>query len=123
MTKFDIFNHEEDVKAFAPGEVIFEQGSIGELMYAVLEGEIELFFEDKHFDTMTIGEIFGEMALVDQTPRSASARAKTDVKVAAINKDRFLWLVQQTPMFALQVMGVMADRVRKRTEDAARANQ
>ncbi|KAA3647214.1 MAG: cyclic nucleotide-binding protein [Chloroflexi bacterium] len=119
MAKFDIFNHEDDVREYAAGETIFEQGSIGDLMYAVLEGEIELYFEDAQFDTLVAGEIFGEMALLDQTPRSASARAKTDVKVAAINKDRFLWLVQQTPMFALQVMGVMADRVRRRTEDAA----
>jgi len=61
-------------------------------------------------------EIFGEMALVDSSPRSATAHAVTDCKLAVVDQKRFEFLVQQTPNFAIQVMGVMADRLRKTTE-------
>lgn len=67
MPKFDIFDHEDDVRDYAASETIFEQGSIGDLMYAVLEGKIILYFEDTQIDTLVAGEIFGEMALLDQT--------------------------------------------------------
>jgi CRP-like cAMP-binding protein len=57
-------------------------------------------------------DIFGEMALVGSSPRSATAVAVTDCTLAVINKHRFLFLVQETPMFALQVMPAMASRTR-----------
>jgi CRP-like cAMP-binding protein len=59
------------------------------------------------------GEPFGEMALIDQTPRTATAIAKTPCKLAVIPEKRFLFMVQTTPHFALQIMKVMADRLRK----------
>jgi CRP/FNR family cyclic AMP-dependent transcriptional regulator len=53
------------------------------------------------------------MALIDHTTRSATAKARTASKVAIVDQRRFLWLVQETPVFSRQVMGVMADRIRK----------
>ena len=55
------------------------------------------------------------MALIDHSPRSATARAQTDCKVALIDERRFMFLVQETPFFALRVMGVMANRLRRNT--------
>ena len=63
--------------------------------------------------TPSKGDIFGEMALIDHTTRSATAKARTASKVAIVDQRRFLWLVQETPVFSRQVMGVMADRIRK----------
>lgn len=109
----DVFQNEKDLRDYDAGDIIFEQGSEGNVMYAVIEGEIELLCQDALFDTLSTGDIFGEMALIDHTTRSATARAKTAAKVAIVNQRRFLWLVQETPMFALQVMSVMATRIRK----------
>ncbi len=116
MINADDFQHEKDLCDYDTGDTIFEEGSEGDVMYAVLEGEIELLYHDSLFDTLSKGDIFGEMALTDHKTRSATAKAKTAAKVAIINERRFLWLVQETPMFALKVMSVMADRIRKLDE-------
>ena len=63
-------------------------------------------------DTHGPGEIFGEMALIDSQARSASFTAKTDCRLVPVDERRFLFMVQQTPFFALNVMQVLADRLR-----------
>ena len=64
---------------------------------------------------MPIGGVFGEMAIIDQEPRSATAKAKSNCKLALVNQKRFTLLVQQTPFFALQIMHILADRLRRNT--------
>jgi CRP-like cAMP-binding protein len=64
-------------------------------------------------ETVGPGGIIGEMALINTSARSASAIARTDSKLVPITAKRFQFLVQQTPFFALQVMEVMADRLRR----------
>jgi CRP-like cAMP-binding protein len=61
---------------------------------------------------LSTNEIFGEMALIDDAPRSATAVAKTDVELVPISEKQFLFLVSQTPFFALKVMRVLARRLR-----------
>jgi CRP-like cAMP-binding protein len=56
--------------------------------------------------------IFGEMALIDNEPRSATALAITDVELVPISEKQFLFLVSQTPYFALKVMRILAQRLR-----------
>lgn len=85
-------------------------------MYAVVEGEVEIVFADKVINTHGPGEIFGEMALIDTKRRSAAAVAKSDCKLVPIDEKRFLFLVQQHPYFPLQLMRVLAERLRLRTE-------
>jgi len=94
------------------GSEVFRQGDTGEEMYGVVSGEIELRVNDQVIRTLGADDIFGEMALVDSSPRSATAVATEDSVLAVINKHRFLFLVQETPMFALQVMSAMAERQR-----------
>jgi CRP/FNR family transcriptional regulator, cyclic AMP receptor protein len=95
------------------GEVIFREFDMGSEMYVVLEGEVDLAIGDNVVETLGPGEPFGEMALIDQTPRTASATARTECKLAVIPERRFAFLVQTTPYFALDLMKVMADRLRK----------
>jgi len=59
------------------------------------------------------GGILGEMALLDNEPRSTTAIANTDCKLAPVDQRRFTFLVQQTPYFAIQVMQIMAERLRR----------
>ena len=95
------------------GETIFRQYDMGSEMYVVLEGEVELAIGPNAVETLGPGEPFGEMALIDQAPRTATATAKTECKLAVIPEKRFLFLVQTTPHFALDIMKAMADRLRK----------
>ena len=108
----DMFADESYPREFAAGETIFQTYDMGAEMYVVLEGEVELTIDGKTLETLGPGEPFGEMALIDQAPRTATAIARTDCKLAVIPEKRFLFMVQTTPHFALQIMKVMADRLR-----------
>ena len=114
--KLELFAAEENPRVCEPGETIFRTWDMGAEMYVVLEGEVELTIDGKVLETLGPGEPFGEMALIDQAPRVATAVAKTQCKLAVISEKRFLFMVQTTPHFALQIMKVMADRIRKMNE-------
>ena len=102
-----------DFESFAEGETIFKEGESGEHMYFVAAGEVQVFVKRKAVDKIGIGGIFGEMALIDDKPRSATMVAKTACRLIPINQQRFTALVKETPHCAIQVMRVMADRLRQ----------
>ena len=110
-----MLRNEPDVRTYRAGEVVFAEGQPGDSMYALLEGEVEIRKGDRVLETVPAGGVFGEMALIDQEARSASAIAVTDCRVVAVGQRRFTLLVQQTPYFALQIMHVLADRLRRNT--------
>ena len=109
----DLFRNEPDFRIFSSSATVFEEGDAADTMYVILEGEVELYIGDKKVDTLGAGEIFGEMALIDNTPRVATAVAKTLCKLVLVSQKRFLFMVQQTPNFSLQIMRVIAERLRK----------
>ena len=115
MPTFDLLRHEADARSFRAGELIFSEGEPGEHMYAVLEGEVAIRKGERVLEVVGSGSVFGEMALIDRMPRSAAAIAKSDCRVAAVDQSRFMLLVQQTPFFALQMMQVLSDRLRRNT--------
>ena len=112
MDTLSLFKSSKDFKAYNSGDIIFESGSPPEYMYVIQEGEVEIIASGKVVETLGPGELFGEMALVDKQPRSATAKARTECKVVPINENRFRFLVQQTPFFAVHVMKVMSNRLR-----------
>ena len=109
-----IFRNSRDVREVAAGSVIFEEGSQGDEMFGVIEGQVELRLHDGHLFKIDPDDTFGEMAVIDSSPRSATAVATVDTKLAVIDKSRFLFLVHETPTFALQVMATLAERLRVR---------
>jgi CRP/FNR family cyclic AMP-dependent transcriptional regulator len=113
--KLDMFA-ETNPRVCEAGEAIFQAYDMGAEMYVVLEGQVELTIDGRVLETLGPGEPFGEMALIDQAPRTATAIAKTPCKLAVISEKRFLFMVQTAPHFALQIMKVMADRLRKMNE-------
>jgi CRP-like cAMP-binding protein len=113
MPTFSIFNNEPDVRTFTAGDVIFAEGQADDgLMYAVLEGQVDIVRQERKLATIEPGSVFGEMALLDRQPRSAAAIAAADCRLAAITEQRFTRLVSQNPHFALELMRVLAQRVR-----------
>jgi CRP-like cAMP-binding protein len=115
MSRLDIFRHTDDYWAVAPGTAIFQAGEPGETCFAVKEGEVEIRAGDQVLEVVGEGGIFGEMALIDDEPRSASAVTRTECKLVVMDRKRFQFLVQRTPFFALQVMRVLAERLRATT--------
>jgi CRP-like cAMP-binding protein len=115
MTKINLFHNADDIETFSAGEVIFNAGDKGNCMYDVVEGKVDLEYQGRLLHTLEIGEIFGEMGILNNEPHSVTARARADCKVAKITRARFLFMVDQTPNFALHVMRVLAERLRKET--------
>jgi CRP/FNR family transcriptional regulator, cyclic AMP receptor protein len=103
-------------EAYPAGATVFSAGEPGDRMYVVKSGSVVLNAADgRALETVEAGDIFGEMALIDREPRSASAQAGTDCELVSIDKRRFWFLVQETPYFAQVVMRAMAERLRRRT--------
>jgi CRP-like cAMP-binding protein len=112
-TTINLFQHADDYESFSAGQIVFKEGQPGEVMYVVKEGEVDIIINDEPCETVGPGGIFGELALIDDKPRSATAIAKTDCKLVPIDERRFKFLVQQTPFFSIRVMRVLADRLRR----------
>lgn len=108
-----MFASDLDAESYPSGHRFFAVGDHGDIMYVVVEGQVEITLRDKVLETVHPGGIFGELALIDHRERSADVTAKTDVKVSPIDQKRFLYLVRNHPFFALEVMKIMADRLRK----------
>jgi CRP-like cAMP-binding protein len=85
-------------------------------MFGVVEGKVELRLPNGKTVMVGPDETFGEMALLESAARSATATAVEDSTLAVINKHRFLFLVHETPLFALQVMSSLSDRLRAAQE-------
>ena len=100
------------VRSFKAGEIIFRQGDPAEELYIVKSGKVEIRLGNRLLDTLPELSIFGEMALIDHNPRSATAVAATDATVVPVSEKQFLFLVSRTPHFALNVMRVLAQRLR-----------
>jgi len=101
-----------EAMSFKAGDYIFDEGQPGDHMYVVLEGEVDLHVHGQLVETLREGGVLGEMALLDAAPRTASAVARTKCKLVPVNQKRFNLLVQHTPDFAIQIMRVMAGRLR-----------
>ena len=95
------------------GAVIFEIGSPSDCMYAIQQGDVEVRVKGEPIERLQAGHVFGELGLIDDEPRSAQVIATTDCELVRIDRKRFQFLVQQTPSFALQIMAVLARRLRR----------
>jgi len=118
-----LFEHASDAKPVAAGTTIFKAGDERDYMYAVLEGQVDIIVNGRTVETVVSGGIFGEMALIEKDRRTATAVASTDARVVAVDERRFLYLIQQTPNFALHVMRVLSDRLRRMDEHFVRATR
>jgi len=112
MNPAELFRQDSNTVQLAPGEFLFREGEKGENMYVMLEGEVDISLGDFVLETAGPGALIGEMALIDDSPRTANAVAKSPSKLAQIDRRRFHFLVQQTPHFATHVMKILAGRLR-----------
>src|SRR5262245_58851878 len=84
-----------------PGETMFKEGETAKELYVIRSGQVEIQLGNRLLATLETNDIFGEMALIDSAPRSATAIAKTDVALVPISRKDFLALVSRAPTLAL----------------------
>ena len=82
-------------------------------MYVVIEGSVDLMIGDAVVESSLPGAFIGELALIDNAPRSATAVARAGARIFPIDQEKFRALVQQSPQFAIDVMRALADRLRR----------
>jgi CRP/FNR family cyclic AMP-dependent transcriptional regulator len=109
----NLFKHATATKEFAAGETIFVEGQPSDVMYVVLEGEVDIQSHGQSLSTVGPGDLLGEMAMIDAQGRSATAVALSPCRLAVVDEKRFLFMVAETPNFALHVMRVLVDRLRR----------
>ena len=103
---------------FRESEIIFEEGSTGSEMYLIHSGSVLLSVRQNEtrqtpLVVLNPGDFFGEMALVDDSPRSATAKAiEEDTELIVMDRVRFLFMVRQQPEFALSLMHTLCKRLR-----------
>jgi CRP/FNR family transcriptional regulator, cyclic AMP receptor protein len=101
-----------DALLFKAGSVIFREGDEARDLFVIKSGQVRIQIGNRTITELGPDSIFGEMALIDNEPRSATATAVTDVELVPVSEKQFLFLVSQTPYFALKVMRVLAKRLR-----------
>jgi len=97
---------------FKAGQTILKEGEVGNTLMVLLEGQIEVQVRGKVVGTFKPFEIFGEMAMIDSQPRSATVIARKNCRLARIDQARFKMLIQKNPEFAMDVMHGLVERMR-----------
>jgi CRP-like cAMP-binding protein len=113
MNLVELFRHQIDLQEIPAGQALFKEGERGNFMYVLMSGTAEIIVRNRVMETAVAGTIVGEMGIIDDSARSATVVAKSDCKFLPIERERFIFLVQQKPEFAMHVIRVMADRLRR----------
>lgn len=116
MNEINLFRHSTDAYDAAPGAILFAEGDAGDSMFAIVEGKVEVRVGERVVEVVGAGGIIGEMALIDTRPRSGSAVVIEQSRIVRVDEKLFVFLVQEHPTFALSVMRVMAERLRRANE-------
>jgi len=104
-----------EVVSLEPGEVIFSSGEAGDCLFGLLEGSVQLTWNgDQGHEQINAGDVFGAGALVTSDHRRyGNATALTPCKVLVMNREKFLFAVQESPMFAIELLGSIDQRLRQ----------
>lgn len=110
--KINLFWQSPDFEFYAAGQTVFAEGQAGDEMYVIQAGTVGVYAGGCLVEVAGPGDVIGELALVDRLPRSATALAHTDSRLVPVDRERFEFLVQHEPSFALRVMQMMSRRLR-----------
>ncbi len=116
-----IFAHEPGGRDYLPGDTIFAAGDPASAMFAVQSGEVDLFVADRLVETVGVDGIFGEMGMLEGAPRTATAVARTACRLVEVDAAGFTRQVSRNPFFAIEIMRLLARRLRN--ADAALAGR
>ncbi|MGE0855525.1 MAG: cyclic nucleotide-binding domain-containing protein [Hyphomicrobiaceae bacterium] len=114
-----VSRHRLPIITIGAGETIFLKGDAADRMFVVRAGHVEILMYGRVLERIGPGGIFGEMALIDADTRSAAALTRETCEAYAIDKSAFLTLVRQEPRFALAVLSIIAERMKRAASLAA----
>ncbi|MBM9499161.1 cyclic nucleotide-binding domain-containing protein [Leptospira sp. 201903071] len=108
---------------YKESDIIFEENQDAEVMYLIVKGKVGIHKKVKEAYKLLVelkeGDMFGEMALIDKTPRSARAVARTDVSLIAINEGAFFNLIKTNPGFSMKIVKILSSRLRETNKTIA----
>ena len=113
MTVKGLFAAATNVRELALGDVVFREGDTGAEMYGVISGSVQLQHRGQVLAVIGPDGTFGELAIIDHAPRSLDAVVAEPTSIAVIDERTFLYLVHETPTFALSVMRSLTSRIRE----------
>ena len=109
----EMFRYSNISQEFSATDIIFKQGAYADKMYVIVDGDVDIEVEGRIVATLTPGNIVGEMALVENLPRSATAIAKTHCRLVPIDRDNFIYIVKEHPQFALFIIKDLSNKIRE----------
>ncbi|MDJ0714231.1 MAG: Crp/Fnr family transcriptional regulator [Prochloraceae cyanobacterium] len=116
----EIFQKTPSPQTFLAGQVIFNEGEPGNLVYGIIEGEVDIFVKGKVVETIKRGDVFGQGALVQsEDTRASTAIAKTDCVIGWLDREHFLFAIEHTPMFAVELLKSFSTRTRSLKQNLA----
>ncbi len=121
MDIIKLFQNSKDIDLYKAGDKIFEVGDAARNLFVIIEGEVEISLNGRVLNRLGPGSLLGEMGLIGNHHRTATATAHSDCRLAAVDERRFLFLVQETPFFAMHVMRVLAERIQRIEAEAGQA--
>ena len=110
----------KDIEAFGPGEIVIQEGTKGTSAFIVLSGAVEVLKRsgDREIVVATLGEgqVFGEMGLIEDRPRSATVKAMTELKLRVISREGFNTLLQRKPSVLIPIIKSLFERLRQASD-------
>lgn len=110
-------------RIYGDGEVIVHQGEVGDCLYVVQDGEVEVLREQDGYEVLLRSagrnEVLGEMAIFERQPRSATLRAKGEARVLTLDKRNFLRRINEDPSLAFRMIETMSRRVRELSDEVS----
>ena len=111
-------------RVFHDGEVVVRQGEVGDCMYVVQDGNVDVVMDREGHEvflrTMGKGEFIGEMGIFERVPRSATVRAKGEARLLSVDRKTFLRRIHEDPSLAFRVVENMSKRIRDLSDEVAR---
>ena len=110
----ELFSKVDENQTLKAGDVIFKEGDAGAVMYGIISGTVAMQIDGETVETIEAGDVFGEGALVNPDKlRRSTAIAQSDCQLALLNEERFKFLIENTPNFAIDVMRSYSNRLQR----------
>jgi CRP-like cAMP-binding protein len=124
-SKLKLLAYTSDVVTYRAGQVMFRKGDVGDAAYVIITGDAEVSVGSDNGDikiaSLHDGDFVGEIAILCDTPRTATVSAKTDVKALRIRKEPFFELLRQFPEMAVEMTRLLAERLTRTTAELVEA--
>lgn len=113
MSLLKLFKDDPNYFEVKSGRSLYREDDPADVMFVLIEGTAEITIDGVLFEELSPGEIIGEMSVIDDSPHFGTVTAKTDCKFVLIDKGHFQFLVDETPGFAMEVMRILVQRLKK----------